>query len=36
VPAIILIFLAIPSLRLLYLTDELINPKITVKVIGHQ
>lgn len=35
-PAIILIFLAIPSLRLLYLTDELINPKITVKVIGHQ
>ncbi len=36
IPAIILIFLAIPSLRLLYLTDELINPKITVKVMGHQ
>jgi cytochrome c oxidase subunit 2 len=36
VPAIILIFLAIPSLRLLYLTDELVNPKLTLKVIGHQ
>lgn len=36
IPAIILVFLAIPSLRLLYLTDELINPKITVKIIGHQ
>ncbi len=36
VPAIILFFLAIPSLRLLYLTDELVNPKLTLKVIGHQ
>lgn len=35
-PAIILIFLAIPSLRLLYLTDEVTNPNITIKVIGHQ
>lgn len=35
-PAIILIFLAIPSLRLLYLTDEVTNPNITLKVIGHQ
>lgn len=35
-PAIILVFLAIPSLRLLYLTDEVINPRITLKVIGHQ
>lgn len=36
VPAIILFFLAIPSLRLLYLTDELVNPKLTLKIIGHQ
>jgi len=35
-PAIILIFLAIPSLRLLYLTDEVRNPRITIKTIGHQ
>lgn len=36
VPAIILIFLALPSLRLLYLTDEVSNPAITLKAIGHQ
>jgi len=35
-PAIILLFLAIPSLRLLYLTDETRNPSITLKAIGHQ
>nr|AIS86055.1 cytochrome oxidase subunit II [Tivia sp. 1 DJGI-2006] len=35
-PAIILIFIAIPSLRLLYLMDEINNPTITLKVIGHQ
>jgi len=35
-PAIILLFLAIPSLRLLYLTDEVSNPNITIKTIGHQ
>lgn len=36
VPAIILIFLALPSLRLLYLTDEVRNPSLTLKAIGHQ
>lgn len=36
VPAIILVFLALPSLRLLYLTDEVSNPSITLKAIGHQ
>jgi len=36
IPAILLILLAIPSLRLLYLLDELIAPSITLKVIGHQ
>nr|AIS86035.1 cytochrome oxidase subunit II [Anaplecta fallax] len=35
-PAIILIFIAIPSLRLLYLMDEINSPTITLKTIGHQ
>jgi cytochrome c oxidase subunit 2 len=35
-PAIILLFLAIPSLRLLYLADEVSNPRLTIKTIGHQ
>lgn len=35
-PAIILIFIALPSLRLLYLIDELSSPSITLKSIGHQ
>nr|UYS78240.1 cytochrome c oxidase subunit II [Episymploce conspicua]UYS78241.1 cytochrome c oxidase subunit II [Episymploce conspicua] len=35
-PAIILIFIALPSLRLLYLMDEINNPAITLKTIGHQ
>jgi cytochrome c oxidase subunit 2 len=35
-PAVILIFIAIPSLRLLYLIDEINNPIITIKTIGHQ
>nr|YP_009759743.1 cytochrome c oxidase subunit II [Phauda flammans]QIQ56355.1 cytochrome c oxidase subunit II [Phauda flammans] len=35
-PAITLIFIAFPSLRLLYLLDEINNPLITLKSIGHQ
>lgn len=35
-PAITLIFIALPSLRLLYLLDELNSPLITLKSIGHQ
>nr|YP_008757770.1 cytochrome c oxidase subunit II [Leptidea morsei]AFP58820.1 cytochrome c oxidase subunit II [Leptidea morsei] len=35
-PAITLIFIALPSLRLLYLMDDLNNPLITLKSIGHQ
>nr|YP_009236731.1 cytochrome c oxidase subunit II [Acraea poggei]AMJ17203.1 cytochrome c oxidase subunit II [Acraea poggei] len=35
-PAFTLIFIAFPSLRLLYLLDELNNPLITLKSIGHQ
>nr|AFU50255.1 cytochrome c oxidase subunit II [Spilopyra sumptuosa]QUB07178.1 cytochrome c oxidase subunit 2 [Spilopyra sumptuosa] len=35
-PALILIFIAIPSLRLLYILDEINQPLITIKTIGHQ
>nr|AWA82069.1 cytochrome c oxidase subunit 2 [Laetiporus sulphureus] len=35
-PALILIAIAFPSFRLLYLLDEVISPSITVKVVGHQ
>jgi cytochrome c oxidase subunit 2 len=35
-PAIILLFIAFPSLRLLYLLDEINKPSITIKTIGHQ
>ena len=35
-PAIILMFIAFPSFKLLYLMDEVIEPGVTVKVIGHQ
>nr|AAM76906.1 cytochrome oxidase subunit II [Neotemnopteryx sp. A] len=35
-PAIILIFIALPSLRLLYLMDEINKPTVTLKTIGHQ
>nr|ALA08460.1 cytochrome c oxidase subunit II [Dynomene pilumnoides] len=36
IPAIILIFIALPSLRILYLLDEVNNPSLTLKTIGHQ
>jgi len=36
IPAIILIFVAIPSFTLLYSIDEIIEPQLTLKVIGHQ
>nr|YP_009306192.1 cytochrome c oxidase subunit II [Panaorus albomaculatus]AOP18549.1 cytochrome c oxidase subunit II [Panaorus albomaculatus] len=35
-PAIILVFIALPSLHLLYLIDEIHNPTLTIKSIGHQ
>jgi cytochrome c oxidase subunit 2 len=35
-PAVTLLFLALPSLRLLYLIDEITNPSFTIKTIGHQ
>ena len=36
VPIIILAIIAYPSLSLLYLLDEYINPLLSIKVIGHQ
>nr|YP_008239343.1 cytochrome c oxidase subunit II [Neotrygon kuhlii]AGQ46033.1 cytochrome c oxidase subunit II [Neotrygon kuhlii] len=36
VPALILILIALPSLRILYLMDELSDPHITIKALGHQ
>nr|WFQ83145.1 cytochrome c oxidase subunit 2 [Qianguimon aflagellum] len=36
IPAIILIFIALPSLRILYLLDEVNHPSVTLKTIGHQ
>lgn len=36
IPSIILVLIAIPSLSLLYAMDELIDPILTVKVIGYQ
>nr|YP_009905727.1 cytochrome c oxidase subunit II [Nylanderia flavipes]QGW36357.1 cytochrome c oxidase subunit II [Nylanderia flavipes] len=35
-PMIILIFIAIPSIKILYLTDEMYNNKLTIKSLGHQ
>nr|YP_010852298.1 cytochrome c oxidase subunit II [Desmaulus extinctorium]WGH72830.1 cytochrome c oxidase subunit 2 [Desmaulus extinctorium] len=36
IPAVILVFLALPSLRLLYLLDEIGDCSLTLKSIGHQ
>lgn len=35
-PAILLIAIAFPSFKLLYLMDEVISPSMTIKVAGHQ
>lgn len=35
-PAIILVLVAFPSFKLIYLMDEVVDPAITLKVIGHQ
>jgi len=35
-PALILVTIAFPSFKLLYLIDEVIDPAVTVKIIGHQ
>nr|YP_010728517.1 cytochrome c oxidase subunit II [Endochironomus albipennis]WEF49758.1 cytochrome c oxidase subunit II [Endochironomus albipennis] len=35
-PAIVLLFIAFPSLRILYLLDEVNSPSLSIKSIGHQ
>jgi len=35
-PAIILMIIAVPSFALLYAMDEIIDPAITLKIVGHQ
>ncbi len=36
VPMVVLVFIAFPSLYLLYLIEEISVPSITIKVVGHQ
>lgn len=35
-PAIVLIAIGFPSFKLLYMMDEVIEPSLTIKVVGHQ
>nr|ALI86962.1 cytochrome c oxidase subunit II [Heterometrus longimanus] len=35
-PALLLVFIAIPSLKLLYVSDEIYNAGLTLKSVGHQ
>nr|YP_009368156.1 cytochrome c oxidase subunit 2 [Lepilemur septentrionalis]ADP68209.1 cytochrome c oxidase subunit 2 [Lepilemur septentrionalis] len=35
-PAVILILIALPSLRILYMMDEITTPSLTIKTMGHQ
>jgi len=36
IPAFLLIIIAVPSFNLLYSLDELIDPELTLKIVGHQ
>ena len=36
IPAFILLFIAFPSLQLLYSMDEVVDPSLTIKAVGHQ
>nr|YP_006883970.1 cytochrome c oxidase subunit II [Gymnomystax mexicanus]AFS65950.1 cytochrome c oxidase subunit II [Gymnomystax mexicanus] len=36
IPALVLVTLALPSLRILYMMDEINEPDLTLKAIGHQ
>lgn len=36
IPAVILLFIAFPSLQLLYSMDEIVDPSLTIKAVGHQ
>nr|AHX97824.1 cytochrome c oxidase subunit II [Pseudognaptodon sp. QL-2014] len=36
IPIIILMFMALPSLKILYTIEEILNPYLTLKILGHQ
>nr|WAK83093.1 cytochrome c oxidase subunit II [Janus sp.] len=36
IPMVILLFMAMPSIKILYLMDEMFNPVISIKCVGHQ
>ena len=36
IPSLILVCIALPSFALLYSLDEVLDPSITIKVVGHQ
>jgi len=36
IPALILVVVAVPSFALLYAVDEIIDPALTLKIVGHQ
>ena len=36
IPAVILMIISIPSYNLLYAMDEVIDPSLTIKIVGHQ
>jgi cytochrome c oxidase subunit 2 len=36
IPSLILLVVALPSFALLYSIDEVIDPAVTIKVVGHQ
>jgi cytochrome c oxidase subunit 2 len=36
IPAFILMIIAVPSFSLLYSVDEIVDPSVTVKIVGHQ
>nr|NP_150411.1 cytochrome c oxidase subunit 2 [Pylaiella littoralis]CAC50852.1 cytochrome c oxidase subunit 2 [Pylaiella littoralis] len=36
IPAVILMIISVPSYNLLYAMDEVIDPSLTIKVVGHQ
>jgi cytochrome c oxidase subunit 2 len=36
IPAFLLLIIAVPSFSLLYALDEIINPLVTLKIVGHQ
>jgi cytochrome c oxidase subunit 2 len=35
-PALVLVAIAFPSFKLLYVLDEVVSPSLTIKVVGHQ